>query len=240
MNNEKEITSLGKLVVLHLLPGLVLSSIYILLSKLGILAEYPKLVVLGLSGVLSIIPVQLGILLYVAKKEEGSFNIFKILGLKSKMKLKEYIFYTISLFLVTGVILTIFNPLSDFILNRVFSWLPGWYNYNQDLTLFSKNLIIVTIFVSLFFFAIIGPVIEELYFRGFLLARMKWLGKYSVLVNVILFAIYHFWSPWLILTRIAAMLPLFYFVYKKDSLLLAILVHSLLNFTDVIALLMLL
>lgn len=240
MNNEKEIRNPGKLIVLHLFPGLFLSIIYIFLSKQGILAEYPKLVLLGLSGVFSIIPVQLGILLYVAKKEMGSYNIFKILGLKSKMKLKEYIFYTISLFLITGVILTLFNPLSDFLLNRIFNWLPDWYNYNQDLTLFSKNFIIITIFVSFFFFATIGPVIEELYFRGFLLARMKWLGKYSVLVNVILFAIYHFWSPWLILTRIAAMLPLFYFVYKKDSLLLAIFVHCLLNFTDVIALSMLL
>jgi uncharacterized protein len=41
---------------------------------------------------------------------------------------------------------------------------------------------------------------------------MKWMGKYSVLINVILFSAYHFWSPWLIISRIIAMFPMFYFV----------------------------
>jgi hypothetical protein len=81
---------------------------------------------------------------------------------------------------------------------------------------------------------LIEPIIEELYFRGFLLARMKWMGKYSVLFNVILFSVYHFYSPWTIITKIAMMLPLCYFVYKKDSLKLGILVHCLAQFAGVV------
>lgn len=72
------------------------------------------------------------------------------------------------------------------------------------------------------------------------MARMKWMGGYSVLFNVILFSVYHFYQPWLIITRVAAMLPLYYFVYKKDSLKMGIFVHCLANFSDVVSYMMLL
>ncbi len=237
---EKEIRGMWKIIALHLLPGVALTIIYIFLSRMGVLADHPKLILLGLSAMLSIVPIELGYLFYVAKKEEGSYNIFKILGLKSKLKIKEYIAYTFLLFIVTGILLTLSKPLSNLLLNNVFSWIPSWYSFIQDMSLFNRNLILITTLVSFFILTLIGPITEELYFRGFLLARMKWLGKYSVLINVILFAIYHFWSPWLIASRIIAMLPLFYLVYKKDSLRLAILVHCFLNFTDVVTLLALL
>lgn len=89
--------------------------------------------------------------------------------------------------------------------------------------------------VNFFILTLIAPIIEELYFIGFLLARMKWMGKYSVLFHVILFSVYHFYTPWLILTKIATMLPLYYFVYKKDSLKLGILVHCLVQFADAVS-----
>lgn len=240
MDTEKEIRSLWKLIILHLFPGIMLSIFYVFFLKKGILAEYPKLVVAALSACFSIIPIELGYLFYVAKKEEGSHNIFTVLGLKSRLKVKEYIVYTVSLFIITGILMTALKPISDYLLNFLFSWIPSWYNYNQDMSLFNRNIIIILILISFFLYTLIVPIIEELYFRGYLLARMKWMGNYSVLVNVILFAVYHFHSPWLIITRSIAMLPCYYWVYKKDSLRLAILIHCLLNFTDVVGLVMLL
>lgn len=47
----------------------------------------------------------------------------------------------------------------------------------------------------------IGPFIEELYFRGFLLPRMAWMKKWALLVEAFLFALYHIWSPWQLVTR---------------------------------------
>lgn len=132
------------------------------------------------------------------------------------------------------------KPVSNFLLNNVFSFIPNSYVLTEDMSMFSRNIIIITIPVSFFIITIILPIIEELYFRGFLLARMKWMGKYSVLVNTVLFAVYHLWSPWMIVARVVAFLPLFYWVYKKESLKLSIVVHCLANFTDVVALVMLL
>ncbi|WNS42304.1 CPBP family intramembrane glutamic endopeptidase [Paenibacillus sp. MMS20-IR301] len=240
MNSGHEIRSIWKLVALHLFPGIVLSIVYIFLLNSESLTEYPKVVTLGIAGFFSILPIELGYLLYVAKKETGKFNIFKVMGLKSKMKVKEYAVYTLLLLSVAGILMKALQPFSNYILNTVFHWLPNDYNYVQDMSLFSKNFILIAIAVSFFFLTLILPITEELYFRGFLLARMKWMGKYSVLVNLLLFAVYHFWSPWLIVARIVAFLPLFYLVYKKDSLKLGIAVHCLANFTDVAALVMLL
>lgn len=235
MNVDKEIISTRKLIFLHLFPGIALCIMYIFFSKVGILAGYPHIVILGFSMIFSTIPIELGYLFYVAKKEEGTFNIFKILGLKGKLKVKVFILYSLSLFIVGGILLIALKPLSNYLLKTVFCWIPSWFNFVQDLSLFSKNYIIIAILVSFFIMTLIAPIIEELYFRGFLLARMKWMGKYSVLFNVILFSVYHFFSPWLIITKIATMLPLYYFVYKKDSLKLGILVHCLAQFTEVVS-----
>lgn len=240
MNVNKEIRNIGKLIFLHLFPGIALSIIYILLSKTGILAEYPKVVILGFATIFSIIPIELGYLFYVAKKEDGTFNIFKILGLKSKLKIKEFILYALLSLIVGMGLLIALKPLSNYLLETIFCWIPGWYNFVQDMSLFSKKYIIMAILVSFFLFTLIVPIVEEFYFRGFLLARMKWMGIYSVLFNVLLYSIYHFYQPWLIITRFVMMLPLFYFVYKKDSLKLGILVHCLANFPDVISYMMLL
>lgn len=110
----------------------------------------------------------------------------------------------------------------------------------EDLSVYSDGKLIATLVLQLLVLTLIGPIVEELFFRGFLLSRMKWLGNLGVLLNTLLFSLYHLWSPWLIVTRLVAMLPLYWVVYKKDSVKLAILVHCLCNFTDVVAILMVL
>lgn len=240
LDESRQIRSIGKLVALHLLPGIILTLAYVLLLKSGLFQGYPKVIVLGLSGFIGIVFGELGYLFYVARKEQGSFNISNILGLKSKLKGKEFLLYSVTLFAIAGLLMSASKPVTNFLLNNVFSFIPSWYNLMEDMSLFSRNIIIITILVNFFIITIILPIIEELYFRGFLLARMKWMGKYSVLVNTMLFSVYHLWSPWMVVARVVALLPLFSWVYKKDSLKLSIAVHCLANFTDVVALIALL
>ncbi len=240
MNKNKEIKNIGKLIFLHLFPGIVFSIVYIFFYKLGLMEGYPKIIIASLSAVFSTIPIELGLLFYVAKKEDGSYNIIKILGLKSKMNITKLIVFSLSLFVAGGILMIVLKPVSNYFLNIVFRWIPDWYNWNQDMTLFNRSIIILTIVVEFIIFTLIVPIIEEFYFRGYLLSRMKWLGKYSVLLNAVLFSVYNFQSPWLIITRIIYMLPLYYFVNKKDSLKLGILVHCLANFIDVVLLTLLL
>lgn len=120
MNVDKEIRSTRKLIFLHLFPGTALSIMYIFFSKVGILIGYPKLIILGFSMIFSSLPIEIGYLFYVAKKEEGNYNIFKILGFKSKMKIKALISYTLLLILVGGLLLIVLKPLSNYLLKTIF------------------------------------------------------------------------------------------------------------------------
>jgi membrane protease YdiL (CAAX protease family) len=77
--------------------------------------------------------------------------------------------------------------------------------------------------------------VEELYFRGFLLPRMpEKLKGWSPLANSFLFAIYHTWSPWMIVTRTIALLPLIYVVQRKRNIYVGMIAHCLANLIDVI------
>ena len=46
--------------------------------------------------------------------------------------------------------------------------------------------------------------VEELYFRGYLLPRISRLGAWAPLVNTVLFSLYHLFTPWLSVGRIAS------------------------------------
>ena len=80
---------------------------------------------------------------------------------------------------------------------------------------------------------ITGPILEELYFRGYLLPRMRYAGKLAPVLHSLLFALYHVFTPWMFLTRTVGMLPLIYIVRKKN-IYIALIVHVLINSIDVI------
>jgi uncharacterized protein len=49
---------------------------------------------------------------------------------------------------------------------------------------------------------------EELYFRGYLLPRLYRFGIWAPLINISLFSLYHYWTPWGVLSRIVMLLPM--------------------------------
>lgn len=70
---------------------------------------------------------------------------------------------------------------------------------------------------------------EELDFRGYLLPRMSQFGRWAPLLNVVLFSLYHFWSPWQFFSRVAGVTPFAYAVWRKENVYLGMIVHGLLN-----------
>jgi CAAX protease family protein len=76
---------------------------------------------------------------------------------------------------------------------------------------------------------LVGPIVEELYFRGFLLPRMERFGRWAPLLNVSLFSIYHFWSPWQVVARVLAIAPTVYAVHRTRNVYVGMAVHCTLN-----------
>ena len=86
---------------------------------------------------------------------------------------------------------------------------------------------------------IVAPVVEEVYFRGCLLPRMPHqFGPWRIPAHVGLFAAYHLWSPWLMPTRVLAILPLAYIAARTGDIRIGMITHIVLNATDLIVLLL--
>jgi membrane protease YdiL (CAAX protease family) len=76
---------------------------------------------------------------------------------------------------------------------------------------------------------LLGPVTEELYFRGHLLPRIDRFGAWAPVLNTALFSLYHFWSPWQVLVRFAGFLPMSWAAWRKRSFLVSMAAHILIN-----------
>ena len=99
---------------------------------------------------------------------------------------------------------------------------------------FSKSALLVFNIASIFVFMIGISVVEEMYFRGYLLPRLAHLGSWAVVINAFLFALYHFTTPWGLVFRTLLCVPLAYSAYRTKSILPAILVHAIVNSVEVI------
>ena len=113
-----------------------------------------------------------------------------------------------------------------------FGGLPDWFRELVDVdavSAYEPSAWTVTLVAYFVINVLVGPVVEELYFRGYLLPRTSRAGVWAPLVNAALFSLYHFWTPWSFLARIAGVTPFVYAVWRTENVYLGMVVHVLLN-----------
>ena len=76
------------------------------------------------------------------------------------------------------------------------------------------------------FLVLLGPLVEELYFRGYLLPRIGRFGAWAPLINVSLFALYHLWKPWDAINLIIVLAPMVYAVWRLRDVRISIAVNE--------------
>jgi membrane protease YdiL (CAAX protease family) len=109
---------------------------------------------------------------------------------------------------------------------RLFSWLPEWFVASPgDLGDYSSTMAGVTVVLWLLSNVLVGPAVEEVYFRGFLLPRLPAGRLVACTANSALFAVYHLWQPQAVLTIFVFSLPLALLVSVRGKPVLAVLVH---------------
>jgi hypothetical protein len=222
--------SLLQSIIYHLLPGILIGVFYFLVRQPIENLGYPSVMGLIMAIIFILIPFELGFLLYQAKKTNGTYSLKGIISYTNPIPWWQLIFWVVLVFLLTGVIFTFLKPLESFFQSKLFFWIPQ-LNSGLDGE-YSKQVLIFTYSMFFLFVAFLGPLVEELYFRGYLLPRMK--GKSGPLLHSFLFAAYHVFTPWMIITRTIGLLPLIYAV-KHKNIYIGIIVHILLNTIDVVA-----
>ena len=221
--------SFGTTIAYHLLPGLVILTAYILITPFLRSLGLPSMMSLWLICLLVLVPLELCILYWQGKKRNGKFLLEGIVLNREKTPAWQFALWTFVALAAAVLCFPIFGAL-DRVLQELFSWLPGWFFFSsEDLSVYSKGLQFVNWQGIFLVGGIIAPYVEELYFRGFLLPRMAWMKKWAPLVEAFLFALYHFWLPWQLVTRFLAVLPLVYIVNWKKNLRIGMATHWLLN-----------
>lgn len=193
------------------------------LLKYNLPPQFSILLVIGIVA----IPL-LALHLTRTKREEHKKRIAEVNGYRNRISTGKLILYITGLVVFMFFIWGITQPLNKIITEKLLGWLPSWYTV-QDFNGYDKQAIRFTLILNLLLNGIIAPLVEEYYFRGYLLPRMATWGRWAFVVNAILFSFYHFWQPYVYLTLFIALLPLSWAVWKTKDLRVGIYTHCAVN-----------
>jgi CAAX protease family protein len=214
-------------VLYHLYPGVIIVLCFIFITPVLLQYHFPPQMGILLSIIIAALPLFI-FHLRLAKKKERTNTVSELNGFQHKLAPGKLTLYVIGLVVLQFFVWGITQPVNRVITGTIFNWLPSWFTI-QDFSGYDKNVILFTLIVNLMLNGLIAPVIEEYYFRGYLLPRMRAWGSRAFIVNAVLFSLYHFWQPYIWLTLIISLIPMTWLVWKTKDLRIAIYSHCLLN-----------
>jgi membrane protease YdiL (CAAX protease family) len=224
--------SVPRTLVLHLLPGGLAAVFFFAIGRPLTSAGYPPQLALTLAILFVIIPFELGYLCSEGRRLTGSLSVRAAIPYQEPVRLWQFLILVPTLVGWSAIVFIAMSPLDPPIARSLFSWLPSWaiaaFAANTAAE-YSSASVQLAFLLGLAINGIAGPVVEELYFRGYLLPRIPASRAWSPLINTALFSLYHFFSPWQFLTRVVAGLPQVYAVSWKRNVYIGVIVHSALN-----------
>jgi uncharacterized protein len=224
--------TLPRAVLLHLLPGLVLTAFIVLTAPLADRLDLPPLVLLFVGIPLVLVPLEIGYLASYAKRRTGSWNPLGAVTYRERLPRRRYALWGGGLaawflfcFLLSGALL------DAWLADNVFAWMPDallqFASIEGDPL--TTGQIAALVLLGLAFNGVAGPVTEELYFRGHLLPRLERLGAGAAPVNTVLFALYHAFSPWKYPAIVLGFLPMAWAARRTRSVYLTMTAHVVTN-----------
>jgi membrane protease YdiL (CAAX protease family) len=175
-------------ILLHLLPGAVLTVFVVLAAPVVRSMGFPTVFALFAGIGLVIVPIELGILLAHAKRTTGTFSLRQTVVYRERVPLRRLVPIVAALFAwFTALLVLATAVLDEWIAERFFAWVPDailQFSMVQEAGESAPTYALVTlIVVAVVFNGVLGPVTEELYFRGYLLQRIDRLGRWAPVLN---------------------------------------------------------
>jgi membrane protease YdiL (CAAX protease family) len=228
--------SAARTVVLHLLPGVLMVAFYVLAVPLVRSLGFPSLMAIYLAILFVLIPFELGYLFYRARTNGSSLG--SVVLYREPVPRAQFVALVLGLFLWSSIFyVAIYPPLDAFFVQNAFSWLPDSFFLAEDFAGYSTAALVITWALGFVVNGIAGPVVEEVYFRGYLLPRISRFGAWAPLINTVLFSVYHFFTPWQNAGRILGLLPMVYAAWWKRSIYVSMGAHVLGNVSVMLILL---
>ena len=226
--------SLPVLLVLHIVPGALMTLGFVVFAPAAEALGYPPIAALLAAILLVLVPIELGVLRWAARNEGTSVR--DLIPYRRPLPGRTWAWLVPVLIVLAFLGFGLHQAFEPALIERFFSWLPAWYVTPivvDQAASYSVTAWTVTFIGYFALNGLVGPIVEELYFRGYLLPRMDRFGRWAPLINVTLFSIYHFWSPWQVLARIIGLGPTVYAVRWQRNVYLGMVVHCTLNILGV-------
>ena len=117
---------------------------------------------------------------------------------------------------------------STYLAENVFWWFPAAARPGTTAAgagAFVLPILILQVLID----GVANPVVEELYFRGYLLPRLAHLGWLAPFINTALFTVAHLWQPYAYVTIFVMVLPLTLITWWRKSFYVQMVAHCLAN-----------
>jgi uncharacterized protein len=241
MENSKFLTRSGLMldrphvllesIVYHLFPGVLIAGFYLAVRPVVMARGFPSMAAMLLAIVCVALPVELGELVRRGYRRNGRLSLQGIVTYRRHMPAWRLAALTVGFLLAAALISVLTAGVDGAVSAFLRAWLPGWFFLNDPASYagYSRSVLMGTLAANLVLNGLLAPLVEELYFRGFLLPRLERLGGWAPVVNALLFTLYHFWQPYAYFSIFAVLTPLAWLVWRKQSLSLGIAAHCAMN-----------
>lgn len=223
-----------RVLLIVFMPTSLLTLTYVLVGYL-LQNTIPSLLLFFLLSMFILFPIELLVVLFASRKEYGRYSLKSAFSYYQKLDWWKIVAYGALLWAFAGIMTVTIAPLENMlfapIVNRLSHIIPPYFDWNNMdyIRQYSKNTLLLTCVVYFILNVFIGPLVEELFFRGYLTSKISRFGKYTPFIITVLFSLYHFWLPFNNLFRIIAFYPAVYIAWKKKNIYIAIVFHCLCN-----------
>jgi membrane protease YdiL (CAAX protease family) len=225
--------------LLHLAPGALVMAGYLALLPLADALRLPPS--LALTGAVALIgvPAELGFLLRARRRGPAAQpagaaasqrSSVGAVAFRRRLPPGRLAALAGSCLAIAGGLYLWLEPVAAGLERHVFGWLPAAWFVGPGSGV-SRTAVVAALLVSLVIDGLVGPVVQELYFRGHLMPRLPvaaspagWL--LAPLASAALLAAQHYWQPQLVVFVFAVQVLLGVLVWRTRCLAVAVLVHS--------------
>ncbi|WP_422773010.1 CPBP family intramembrane glutamic endopeptidase [Plantactinospora sp. WMMC1484] len=221
--------SLPLSIALHLVPGALVVGAYLLLAEPFVKAiGYPIFLAWAIALTVVLVPIQFG-LLWLGRKRTGRLTLRGVLAYLDRPISRGKIIALVAGLIVWMTVVSLsLTPLDNLIFDNFFTWIPfegAGGSATAYIDGYPRPMLVTTMLICLPLTGFTLPLIEEYYFRGFLLPRIAHLRWGAPVLNTVLFSVYHFWAPWTVLSKIIFLFPGVWLVWRKQDLRVSIGMH---------------
>lgn len=225
--------SILKLLALTLLPSAVFTAVYAVVGMFW--QQLPSMTLFFVIAVLTLFTFEIGVILHANKKEYGKYGFRVAFSRQEKLAWWKVLLYGFVLFSFAGLMMITVMPLE----NMLMAWLAeklsavtpeyfNWENY-ELMKQYPKGILIFTSVFYIVMNSFICPIIEEIYFRGYLTNRLERYGLAAPMIVTVAFSLYHWWLPFNNIFRICIFGVVAVVAYKKKNIYISMVFHCLCN-----------